>query len=120
MKFYLDDNLTGKNLAAMLVKAGHSIVRPIDVSLSGNSDARHLQYAIEHSLVSLTSDRRDFRDLHYLILAAGGKHPGILVVRFDNDPTRDMRPKHIVSAMGKLQRSGFSTASQLIILNQWR
>jgi hypothetical protein len=34
----------------------------------------------------MTRDHEDFADLHDLVLAVGGHHPGILVVRFDNDP----------------------------------
>jgi predicted nuclease of predicted toxin-antitoxin system len=120
MNLYLDDNVTAKALAAMLTKAGHTVVRPADVGLIGESDARHLKYAIENSLISLTSDRHDFRDLHHLIAAAGGRHPGIMVIRFDNDPTRDMRAKHIVSAVGKLQRSGFVMPNELVTLDHWR
>jgi hypothetical protein len=44
----------------------------------------------------------------------------ILVVLYDNDPTRDMKPKHIVAAVGKLERSGISCVSEIVVLNQWR
>ena len=120
MKIYLDDNLADKTLGVLLAKAGYPVVRPADVALMGVSDPCHLRYAIENGLVFLTGDRDDFRDLHYLVLAAGGSHPGIMVVRFDNDPTRDMRPKHIVSALGKLHRAGIALPSALITLNHWR
>ncbi len=32
----------------------------------------------------------DFQDLHDLLMAAGGHHPGMLVVRFDSDPRNNM------------------------------
>jgi len=86
----------------------------------GASDARHLEYAIRQGLTGLTSDLRDFRELHQLVLTAGGSHPGILVVRYDNDPKRDMKPKHIVAAIAKLARSGAPVVNQFIVLNQWR
>jgi hypothetical protein len=54
------------------------------------------------------------------VLTAGGGHPGILIVRFDNNPTRDMKSKDIVTAIGKLERSGTPLADQMIVLNQWR
>ena len=41
-------------------------------------------------------------------------------VRYDNNARRDMRPKHIVSAVGKLERSGMVLVNELVILNQWR
>jgi predicted nuclease of predicted toxin-antitoxin system len=120
MDLYLDDNLDDTKLADLLRKAGHSVVRPADAGLIGASDVRHLAYAIANGFTILTSDREDFRDLHDLLRAAGGAHPGILVVRFDNDATRDMKPKQIVSAIGKLERSGVDWVNDLIVLNQWR
>lgn len=120
MKIYLDDNLTHHRLAAMLRAGGHTVVQPADVGLRSASDVRHLEYAIRDDLAVLTADRGDFRDLHQLILTAGGMHHGILIVRFDNDPTRDMKPRHIVSAIRKLEQSGLDLTNQLIVLNQWR
>jgi hypothetical protein len=120
MNIYLDDNLADKSPSALLKKAGHSVVRPIEVGLDGQSDARHLTHAVDKRLVFLTSDRDDFRDLHFLILAASGSHSGIMVVRFDNDTTRDMRPKHIAGAVGKLERSGIPLSNELVTLNHWR
>ena len=59
-------------------------------------------------------------ELHHLVLTAAGTYPGLLVVRYDNDPTRDMKPKDIVSAIRKLEQSGLDTTNQLITLNRWR
>jgi hypothetical protein len=120
MTIYLDDNRTDKSLIALLRKAGHVVVIPADVGLIGRSDACHLEYAIRHILVTLTADHEDFADLHQLVLTAGGNHPGILVVCYDNDPKHDMKPKHVVTAVGKLERSGLELANELIILNHWR
>ena len=120
MKIYLDDNLAGQTLGALLIKAGHTVVQPAAGGLAGASDARHLEYAIRQGLTALTRDRDDFRELHDLVLTAGGAHPGILVVRYDNDPTRDMKPRHIVAAIAKLVRSGAPVVNQFIVLNQWR
>src|SRR4051794_3326075 len=99
MRIYLDDNLASRLLATLLQKAGHEVVRPADVGLGGRSDPVHLEHAIADGLVMLTRDRDDFRELHQLILTANGSHPGLLVVRYDNDPTRDMKPKDIVTAI---------------------
>ena len=120
MKIYLDDNFADKTLAALLVNAGHTVVRPADVGLSGDTDIVHLEYAIREQLALLTRDRRDFWDLHQLVQTSGGMHHGIIIVRYDNDPTRDMKAKHIVGAIGKLERAGFNPANTVVILNQWR
>jgi len=121
MKIYLDDNFADRTLAEKLRRAGHTVFRPADFGISGASDARHLRQAIqEHFLVTLTKDRDDFQDLHQLVLASGGHHPGIIVVRYANDAKRDMRTKHIVVALGRLESSGFLLDDEYVTLNHWR
>ena|SRR5579862_1232840 len=120
MNLYLDDNLASALLEVLLGKAGHVVERSHHAGLMGSSDPRHLAHAIRAGLVSLTSDWEDFEDLHYLVLAAGGRYPGIIAVRFDNDPTRDLKPKEIVKALGKLQRSNLPLTNDFVILNHWR
>ena len=120
MNVYLDDNRTDPALAGLLRSRGHAAVLPADAGLAGASDVRHLECAIRRRLIVLTADCDDFKDLHSLVQTAGGSHPGILLIHYDNDPTRDMRPKHIAAAVGKLDRSGLDLANQLVVLNQWR
>jgi hypothetical protein len=72
------------------------------------------------SLVLLTRNHDDFEDLHNLIRITGGQHSGILVVRLDNDPTRDLRERDIVRAIANLERVGVLIANDLHILNHWR
>jgi predicted nuclease of predicted toxin-antitoxin system len=120
MKIYLDDNITDHRLYGILVRAGHVVTLPADVSLSKASDPRHLTWAIEKGLIMLTGNHGDFDELHCLVLASGGKHPGIFVVRYDNDYPRDMKPAHIASAIGRVERSGVPVANEIIILNHWR
>lgn len=120
MMIYLDDNRADKALASLLAKRGHRVVLPRDVGNHAAKDPVHFAYAIQQQLALLTADRDDFRQLHNLILVAGGKHPGLLFVAYDNDPTRDMMPKHIVSAVNKVQRSGLILENQIVVLNHWR
>ena len=120
MNLYLDDNIDDILLATLLTRAGHTVVRPADANLSGAPDPRHLEYAVRQSRVLMTRDHEDFQDLHELILTANGIHPGILVVRYDNDSTRDMKPKDIVTAIRKLEQTGLNPTNQFIILNHWR
>jgi predicted nuclease of predicted toxin-antitoxin system len=120
MNLYLDDNSADPVLVAILRRAGHTVAVPADVGLSGASDARHLDSAVRADRVVLTADRDDFRELHDLVVNAGGSHPGILLVRYDNDPRKDMKPGHIVRALAKLERSGLPLRDQVIVLNQWR
>lgn len=120
MNLYLDDDAAKKQLIARLRKAGHTVVQPADVSLSGAWDPRHLLHAIQHGLPLLTRNHDDFRDLHLLVQAAGGRHAGILVVRSDNDPSRDMKDGDIVRALQNLEQSGVPLANEFHILNHWR
>ena len=55
-----------------------------------------------------------------MILAAGGTHPGILVIRFDNDPKRDMSDWQVARAIANLQSAGLSLENEVYILNHWR
>jgi len=55
-----------------------------------------------------------------LIKQTQGQHPGIFVVRQDNDPRRDLTAKGIVSALRKLEAAGVPIRSEFIVLNQWR
>ena len=120
MKIYLDDNFADRTLAEKLRRAGHTVFRPADFGIRGASDARHLRQAIEEHLVTLTKDRQDFHELHQLVLVSGGHHPGVIVVRYANDAKRDMKAKHIVAALGRLESSGLPLADEYVILNHWR
>jgi predicted nuclease of predicted toxin-antitoxin system len=120
MNLYLDDNSIDPLLQSLLRNDGHSVLTPENAALNGASDSRHFTFAIQEGLVILTADSLDFEELHLLILAAGGNHPGILLVRFDNDRKRDMKPRHIAAAVTRLESAGIVLINQLILLNQWR
>lgn len=120
MNLYLDEDCAKSVLVARLRKSGHTAVIPADVSLMGISDPRHLLHAVTNNLVLLTRNYDDFEDLDLLIQASNGRHPGILVVRNDNDATRDMTDAQILQAIRKLEASGAPIENQFHILNHWR
>lgn len=119
MTIYLDDDSTSHALQRQLLEAGHELVLPQQVSLSGSSDPEHLSYAVTHQLPLLTRNYKDFRHLHNLIQACGGHHHGIFVIRKDND-TRDMKPHQVAISIAKLQTAHSTCADLYIILNHWR
>jgi predicted nuclease of predicted toxin-antitoxin system len=88
MRLYLDDDSAGTLLTRLLAQAGHEVQAPADVGLSGDDDPVHLAHAIRQNRVLLSHNHRDFRNLHNLVMIAQGHHPGILIVRRDNDPHR--------------------------------
>ncbi len=120
MKLYLDDDIASPLLASFLRKAGHDVVLPGDVGMDGQPDPAHLKCAIRDACACMTKNYDDFWLLHELILEAAGSHPGILVVRQDNDASRDLTPKGIVAAIRKLEAAGVPIANEYIVLNHWR
>ena len=120
MRLYLDDNITDRRVVAQLQRLGHAVRLPAEMGQSGVSDAKHLASAIRHTDVLLTQNYQDFLDLHDLILAAGGQHPGILLIYAENDPTRDMTPRSIAVAITKLEAVGVPLVNQVYIVNHWR
>jgi hypothetical protein len=120
MNLYLDDDSAKSSLIKLLRSAGHQVVIPADVGLAGASDPRHLSHTVQQSLVLLTRNHDDFEDLHLLVQVKGGNHPGILVVRSDNDPSRDMKDRDIVRAIANLEQAGVPVTSAFHIPNHWR
>jgi hypothetical protein len=84
------------------------------------ADPRHLLHAVENDLALLTRNHDDFHDLHLLVQATRGIHTGILTIRSDNDPTRDMKDAEIVRAIRNLEKSGAATMNEFHILNHWQ
>src|SRR5580765_3934346 len=120
MRIYLDDDSASPLLARLLTKAGHDVQLPIDVSLSGEDDAVHLTHAVKDTRALLTGNHRDFLNLHNLVMQVAGHHYGILVVRRDNDPKRDLSPRGIVLAIRNLLAANVAPENDYIILNHWR
>jgi hypothetical protein len=120
MRLYLDDDSTDSLLVALLTREGHDVQTPAGAGLAGSPDPVHLAYAVRDDRVFLSHNHDDFEHLHDLIVAVQGHYPGILIVRRDNDPRRDLKPAGIVRAIRKLLASGASIADGMHILNHWR
>jgi predicted nuclease of predicted toxin-antitoxin system len=120
MNIYLDDDSASRQLSMLLQNASHKISIPVDLGLSGAPDPMHLTQAIRRQQILLTRNARDFSLLHELVITSGGGHPGILLLHFDNDPTRDLTAKGTVAAIAKLENSGLRLSNTLHVLNHWR
>ena len=120
MKLYVDEDTAERLLVKLLRNAGHDVVIPADIALSGESDAVQLTQAIRDSRACLTKNCDDFQELHDLVLQSGGNHFGVLVIRQVNDPTHDLSPKGVVTAIRKLETANVPIANQFIELNHWR
>lgn len=120
MKLYLDDDTVHGVLIRLLRRGGHDVQIPVDINLSGADDPVHLTRAIVDDRVFISQNHDDFNNLHELVITSGGSHPGILMIRQDNDPNRDMTPRAIVTALAKLESANFPLENQFVILNQWR
>ena len=120
MRLLLDENMSDRRLAARLRAQGHDLTLAADVGLLSASDARVLIFSIAQALPVLTQDSDDFEDLHDLVIAAGGHHAGILIVRFDNDPRHNLTDRGIATAISKLESSAVPIRDRIHVLNQWR
>ncbi len=120
MRIYLDEDLASGLLATLLQKAGHEVATPHGTGLLGRSDAVQLTFAIAEKRVCLSRNYQDYEELHLLIGQAHGHHAGIVVVRRENDATRDLSTKGIVAAIRKLEAAGVPIANEYIVLNHWR
>jgi hypothetical protein len=120
MNLYLDDDSAKASLVMLLRKGGHQVTIPADAGIAGVSDPRHLIHTVQHQLVLLTRNHDDFEDLHLLVQITGGNHPGLLVVRSDNDPRRDMKDRDIARAIANLERAGAPITGEFHVLNHWR
>jgi len=120
MRLYLDDDSASALLTRLLRQEGHDVQCPTDVGLSGQDDAVHLTQAAREVRVVLTGNHGDFRNLHNLIVQVKGHHSGILVVRRDNDPTKDLAAAGVVRAIRNLLAANIPVQDQYVILNHWR
>lgn len=120
MKLYVDEDLADPLLIRLLQNAGHDVLAPVGVGRLGCSDPVQLTFSIHEGRAFLTANYGDYEELHLLIREAAGHHAGILVVRQDNDPTRDLTEKGIVAAIRKLEAAGVPIANEYTVLNHWR
>ena len=120
MRLLIDENMGSRRLAARLRSAGQDVVLATDVGLGSVPDARVLAWAVAQDRPVLTRDHEDFAALHDLVMAVGGHHPGILVVRFDNDPRHNLNERGIATALGNLESSGVAVTDGIHVLNHWR
>ena len=120
MRLYLDDDTVEVHLIQLLRRAGHDVVIPSDVGHAGENDAVHLRAALLDQRAILTHNYGDFEDLHDLVIDSTGHHFGVLLVRKDNNPARDLTRHGIVRAIAKLLAAGVPVADELIVRNHWR
>lgn len=120
MKLYLDDDSVDRLLVRLLRQAGHDVALPADLGIAGREDPVHLRHAIRQQRVLLLKNHEDFRLLHELLMEGRGHHSGILMIREESNPKRNMKPHDIVRAIGKLTAAGVPVADQYTVLNHWR
>jgi len=120
MNLYLDDDTASKLLVHLLRRSGHDVELPSDVGLARKHDAVHLKHAIGSGRVIISHNHADFEELHDLLMEAQGHHPGIWVIRRDNDRKRDLKPSGIVRAIVQLLAAAVPLGDHYYYLNNWR
>jgi hypothetical protein len=118
MRLYLDDDSASTLLARLLRQARHDVRLPSEVvGMAGADDPVHLAQPIREDRILLSHNHHDFEDLHNLLMVGRGHHPGILAVRKDNNPKRDLDEKRIVRAIAKLLVAGVELTDHFYVLN---
>ena len=120
LSIYLDDSLDWGLLIVLLRSAGHTVISPRDVGTRDWDDPDHLAYAAQHDYALLTKDPDDFTQLHHDWQAQGRAHAGILLVYYEGDVSKDMKPHDVVRAIANLLASGLPIANAVHALNHWR
>jgi hypothetical protein len=120
MKLYLDDDSASGLMIQTLRRARHDVLTTAAAGLVGAPDPVHFRRAIREGRRLLSRNYDDFERLHFLIMEAQGHHPGVLLVRRDNDPRRNMKPHNVVRALRNLEAAGVPIGDECIKLNQWR
>jgi len=120
VKLYLDDDTCAAVLVAMLRKAGHDVMIPGDVGMSGRHDAEHLLRCVREGRVFLTHNYKDFGPIHELLVGCSGSHTGMVEVRRGSDPSKNMSNKNIVAALGRVEQAYTDLANEYVTLNDWR
>src|SRR5688500_5756446 len=115
MRLYIDEDSVETVLLKLLRQAGHDVTTAFDARLAGESDAVQFTRAIRENRVLITHNHDDFEELHVLVVESSGLHPGVLVIRKDNDPSRDMSSRGIANAIGKLVASGAPVENQFLV-----
>jgi len=120
VKLYLDDDTCAALLVRLLRKAGHDVMIPADIRMSGRHDAEHLLRCVREGRVFLTKNYFDFLPIHDLVVGRSGRHTGIIVIREERDRRKNMTFKGIVTAIGKVEQAYSDFGNELITLNDWR
>ncbi len=120
MKLYVDDDHVASLLHRLLTQANYDVAMPAQFGLAGADDSVHLLKAIVETRALLSGNHGDYLNLHNLVVQSGGHHAGILIVRRDNDPRRDMSARAIIRAITSFSSAGIEPRDQFIVLNHWR
>jgi hypothetical protein len=120
MQLYLDDDSVDSVLIRLLTAGGHDVLIPAAAGTAGQEDTVHFMRSIQTNCTLLTRNYDDFKLLHDLVVLSGGHHPGILVVRRENNPSRDMSNRAIVQAISNVATADVTIRDSFHILNHWR
>jgi predicted nuclease of predicted toxin-antitoxin system len=114
LRLSLDECIYSKRLVVVLQEASHYVETPADSGLLGHDDPEHFQYARAQDLILITTNPKDFKDLHL----SQPEHSGIIAIYQDNRPG-DLSPGQIVQALHNLETAGIPLAGAFHALNAW-
>lgn len=79
-RFYLDDDSADRRVIFALRARGIDVQAPWDSNLYGAPDEQHLAHAARERRVLVTSNVKDFLQIHFRVLSEGAHHAGIVFV----------------------------------------
>ena len=104
LRLLIDEDSQAKLLITLLKKAAHDVITVAEANLSGQTDEIVFNYAQQEKRLLLTRNYDDFLSLH----VANPNHSGILVICENNDPSKNMSFKEIVTAIANLETASSS------------
>ena len=115
-RLLVDEDSQAVVLVALLVAAGHDVMKVSEAGLAAADDEVVLAFARSDDRVLVTRNARDFRALHDLDC----NHAGILVVFRGNDSSKNMSYTDIARAISSVEADGLEVAGQFVALNAWK
>src|SRR5688572_27828335 len=81
LAYYFDDNIASTPVVIGLRVRDIAATTSDQAGNRGKTDAEHLDFAAQNGLVVISADWGDFAALHWVWVAAGRSHAGIVLAR---------------------------------------
>jgi predicted nuclease of predicted toxin-antitoxin system len=119
LRLLVDECLMSKLLISKLIELGHDVQTVAQANLMRTLDSVIFDYAVAANRVVITGNCGDFIELSDICTAAGGHHPGVLLIFTNNDRSKNMSVDDIIKALGNLEATGLALDDHWISLGSY-